>query len=144
MEQIRYRIHLKEFNWDLLLSELSKYTPLLKSFLSSETTRTPRSNTHAVIRMCTAILLHNRNRNLNLVQKIHSLILYSSYNAKGGPRPTTSVSGASVAGSSCVSGKSFAAPLCVHMQICLCVHMQICFMHTILTGIKETLQLACF
>ena len=75
--------HLKDFNWNMLLSELSKYAPLLNSFLSSATTtKTPRPNTDAVIGMCAAILLHNRNRKLNLVQKIHSLILYAGHTSK--------------------------------------------------------------
>ena len=52
--------HLKSFHWDILLQELSKFAPILHSLLTSATkTRVLRSNTDAIIGMCTAILLHH-------------------------------------------------------------------------------------
>jgi hypothetical protein len=70
--------HLKEFTWDMILSELSMFALLLKSLLCFATkTRTPRSNTDAVIGMCAAMMFKHRNPNMNLVQRINSLVLYA-------------------------------------------------------------------
>ena len=75
--------HLKEFTWDMILSELSKFAPLLKSLLCFATkTRTPRSNTDAVIGMCAAMMFKHQNRNMNLVQRINSLVLYAGHAPK--------------------------------------------------------------
>jgi len=72
--------HLKQFRWDMLLDELSRYAPQLKSLLLSATkSRVPRSNTAAVVGMCAAMLINHRNPNMNLPQKIVSLILYTGH-----------------------------------------------------------------
>ena len=63
--------HLKQFQWDMLLDELSRYAPQLKSLLLSATKlRVPRSNTAAVVGMCAAMLINHRYPNMNLPQKI--------------------------------------------------------------------------
>lgn len=75
--------HLQQFSWDLLLNELSQHAPLLSSLLISATrTKVARSNTKAVIGMCAAILMKQRNSRMNLVQRIISLILYASGTSK--------------------------------------------------------------
>lgn len=75
--------HLKGFAWEMLLNELSKFAPVLKSLLSSATsTRVHHSSTDAVIGMCAAILIKHRNSRMNLVQKINSLILYAGHSSK--------------------------------------------------------------
>ena len=44
---------LKEFEWDKLLQELSTHAPVLLSVLQAATkTRSPRTNTNAVIGIC--------------------------------------------------------------------------------------------
>ena len=63
--------HLKGFTWDMLLSELSKFAPTLKSLLASAiSTRVHHSSTDAVIGMCAAILIKQRNSKMNLVQRL--------------------------------------------------------------------------
>ena len=72
--------HLKSFSWSTLLEELSKFTPVLKQILVSATKTW--SNTDAVIRMFSAILLKHRNPNMNLVQKINAMILHAGHSSK--------------------------------------------------------------
>ena len=75
--------HLKQFNWDMLLDELSTHAPQLKRLLlSAAKTKIPRSNTNAVVGMCAALLIKHRNPKMNLVQKINSLILYAGHCSK--------------------------------------------------------------
>ncbi len=74
---------LKQFGWDTLLSELSKFAPILKGLLLSATkTRAPRANIDAIVGTCAAILLSNREPKMNLVQKINSLVLYAAHTSK--------------------------------------------------------------
>ncbi len=74
---------LKSFSWNSLLTELTKFAPLMSSVLVSATkTQAPRSNTKAVIGMCAAIILKHRNPRMNVVQKINSLILYAGHSSK--------------------------------------------------------------
>lgn len=73
----------KNFKWDTLLNEMSRYTPTLKMLLAFATkTRKPRCNTKAVICMCAAIIISHRNSRMNFVQKIVSLILYCGHTSK--------------------------------------------------------------
>ena len=73
----------KEFSWDTLLGEVQTYAPVLYSFMNACTkTKTPRSNRKATIGICIAMLLKYRYRNMCLVQKIVSLILYAGHSAK--------------------------------------------------------------
>ena len=74
---------LKQFKWDTLLCELSKYAPVLSRLLLLATkTKRPRLNQKAVIGVCAAILINHRNSKMNLVQKLASLILYASHTSK--------------------------------------------------------------
>ena len=74
---------LKQFSWDTLLSELSKFAPILKGLLLSATkTRAPRANIDAIVGTCAAILLSNREPKMNLVQKMNSLVLYAAHTSK--------------------------------------------------------------
>ena len=74
---------LKLFSWDVLLNELSEVAATLKQILTCATkTRVTRSNTNAVIGICSAILLNHRNPNMNLMQKIISLILHAGHSSK--------------------------------------------------------------
>ncbi len=74
---------LKEFGWCMLDKELSMHAPVLKYLLrSATTTRVPRSNTDAIVGMCAAIILNHRNPNMNLIQKMNSLIMYAGYCSK--------------------------------------------------------------
>ena len=51
-----------DLKWNSLLTELTQFAPLMSSVLVSATkTLAPRSNTKAVIGMCTAIILKHRN-----------------------------------------------------------------------------------
>ena len=69
---------LKHFKWEMIFDELQKKAPVFLCFMMSATkTRNPRSNRIPVICMCTAILLKYRFKQLNLVQKVISLLLYS-------------------------------------------------------------------
>ena len=75
------QLHL--FRWEAVSEELSKFAPVLRQILVSATkTRSPRSNTSAVIGMCLAILLKHRNPQMNLVQKIIAIVLYSGHSSK--------------------------------------------------------------
>ncbi|XP_019861291.1 PREDICTED: uncharacterized protein LOC109589693 [Amphimedon queenslandica] len=75
--------HLKFFHWDMIYNELQSKAPVLLQFLVSATnTKTKRKNRIAVICTCAAIILKYRYRNLNLLQKVLSLILYSSHCSK--------------------------------------------------------------
>ena len=74
---------LKLFSWDILLNELSEAATTFKRILTCATkTRVTRSNTNAVIGICSAILLNHRNQNMNLVQKIVALILHDGHASK--------------------------------------------------------------
>ena len=71
---------LKEFEWDKLLQELSTHAPVLLGVLQAATkTRSPRTNTNAVICICAAIIFKQRNSKMSLVQKIISLVLYAGH-----------------------------------------------------------------
>ena len=72
-----------EFEWSTLIEELHNNAPVLLSILQAASkTRVPRSNNNAVIGMCVAILLKQRNPMMSLLQKIISLVLYSSHTSK--------------------------------------------------------------
>ena len=74
---------LKQFKWDTLLCELSKYAPVLSRLLLLTTkTKRPRLNQKAVIGVCAAILINHRNSKMNLVQKLAYLILYAGHTSK--------------------------------------------------------------
>ncbi len=74
---------LKNFKWDMIYNELQQKAPIFLSFLLSAThTRVKRSNRIAVICVCTAVLLKYRFRDLNMVQKILSLMFYSCHASK--------------------------------------------------------------
>ena len=74
---------LSEFSWGKLINELSANAPTLLHVLQGCTiTKAPRVNRTATIGMCAAILLQFRYRNMNLVQRILSLILHAGHSAK--------------------------------------------------------------
>ena len=71
---------LKQFKWDTLLCELSKYAPVLSRLLLLATKT--KLDHKAVIRVCAAILINHQNSKMNLIQKLASLILYTSHASK--------------------------------------------------------------
>lgn len=74
---------MKGFKWSELLTIVSKSAPNLFTLLSFATkTHGARTNRSAVIGMCFALLLKHRNPQLNLIQKIVSLILYAGHCSK--------------------------------------------------------------
>lgn len=74
---------LRQFSWEMLLNELSKFAPVLRQLLDLATnTRVRRSNTDAVIGMCAAILINHRNPKMNLVQRSNALVLYAGHSSK--------------------------------------------------------------
>ena len=74
---------LKSFKWNTLMSELVKYTPILKGLLESTgIPRRNRPNFDAVVCLCIALLARNRNQRMNLVAKILSLIMYAGHSSK--------------------------------------------------------------
>ena len=82
-----------EFEWDLLLREMSDRCPFLRDVLVTVAKCANKSRNHIPpICLCYAILLQQRNRDLNLVQRINTILL-SEGNAKKqvreGPPPST-------------------------------------------------------
>lgn len=75
--------HLMNFKWELIINELQQKAPIFLSFLKVATkTHTKRANKDAVICMCVSILLKYSFKELNLVQKLISLILYWGHASK--------------------------------------------------------------
>lgn len=65
------------FSWDAVITQVKSHAPLFFAFMQAcMHTMTPRKNHSAVLGMCTAILLKHRCRDMNLVQKVLSLVLY--------------------------------------------------------------------
>ena len=65
------------FSWDSVVAQLKSHAPLFFAFMQAcMQTKTPRNNHSAVLGMCTGILLKHRCREMNLVQKVLSLVLY--------------------------------------------------------------------
>ena len=74
---------LRQFTWDSLMKELTQHAPTLLHVLKGCTlTSRKKENQDAMICLCAAILLRFRNRNMNLLRRILSLILYAGYSAK--------------------------------------------------------------
>ena len=83
---------MKSFCWEDLVKELENSSPLFCQLLRECVTRKRRKaskrgrsyavNDSAVIGVCAAILLHHRNANMNLVQRIVSALLYSGHAPK--------------------------------------------------------------
>lgn len=66
------------FSWDAVITELKHHAPLFLAFMQAcMHTKTPRRNYNAVLGMCTGILLKHRCREMSLVQKVLSLVLYA-------------------------------------------------------------------
>lgn len=87
------------FTWDKLTSEISAKAPTLYAILEGcvnvkrkekraltaphgRKFKNRHSSKSAVMGMCAAILLRNRNHHMNLVQRIVALILHSGHSAK--------------------------------------------------------------
>ena len=65
------------FTWDALITQLKSHAPLFLAFMQAcMHTKKPRNNHSAVLGVCTAILLKHRCRDMSLLQKILSLVLY--------------------------------------------------------------------
>lgn len=74
---------LHSFSWVQLIRELEENAPTLLNVMQSMTyTCKPRENREAVIGMCTAILLKFRCKQMCLIQKLVSLILYAGHCGK--------------------------------------------------------------
>ncbi len=72
-----------EFEWERVCLEIATHAPVLLKVLTAATkTRTQRPNQSAVIGTCFAVILKHRNPNLNLLQRVISLILYSGHCSK--------------------------------------------------------------
>ena len=66
------------FAWDAIVRQLKHHAPLFLAFMQACLyTKKPRKNYSAVLGMCTAIILKHRCREMSLVQKILSLVLYA-------------------------------------------------------------------
>lgn len=81
---------MQSFTWDTLVEELKTKAPTLLQMIR-ECVRTKRRQVsarsyivdeNAIIGLCTAILLRHRNKNMNLVQRIISVLLYSGHAPK--------------------------------------------------------------
>ena len=71
------------FKWATVHGEMVSHTPLLCKILTAATkTRAEQQNQAAVIGICFAVIMKQRNPTLNLLQKIISLILYSGHSSK--------------------------------------------------------------
>ena len=71
-----------QFEWNLLLREMSDRCPFLRDILVAVAKCANKSRNHIPpICLCYAILLQQRNRDLNLVQRINTVLL-SEGNAK--------------------------------------------------------------
>ena len=78
---------MKSFSWGILAKELEDVSPvfyqILKECVQKKRRKTAKQRTSyavddsVVIGMCAAILLRHRNKNMNLVQRIVSALLYS-------------------------------------------------------------------
>ncbi len=83
---------LQSFQWDTLMGELKAKAPTLLKLLqgcirtkrrrASAKGRSYAADEKAVIGLCAAILLRHRNANMNLVQRIVSVLLYSGHAPK--------------------------------------------------------------
>jgi len=74
---------LPNFTWDRLLEDVAANAPMLLALFQACTrTKKPRSNRHATIGICIAILLKFRFNKMCLVQKIIGLILYAGHSGK--------------------------------------------------------------
>lgn len=74
---------LKKFSWDRVLRELKLHAPVLSDILFSCTkTRFQHRNQTGVVCFIASIMIKQRYRRMNLVQKIISLILYVGHCAK--------------------------------------------------------------
>ena len=86
----------KKFSWNAVTSELETRVPTLfnlmvlvvnqgfhqKSNVAPKKSRTSKPTHTAVVGMCAAILMKNRNVHLNLVQRVLSLALHSGHASK--------------------------------------------------------------
>ena len=73
----------QEFSWNNLIKEIQDHAPLLLSVMTACTkTRSYRPNRNSTIGMCIAMLLKYRYKNMCLVQKILSLVLYAGHSSK--------------------------------------------------------------
>ena len=71
------------FKWATVHGEMVSHAPLLcKILIAATKTRAERQNQAAVIGICFAVIMKQRNPTLNLLQKIISLILYSGHSSK--------------------------------------------------------------
>ena len=75
-------ITIKSFTWQTLMSELSAYTPVLKRILEATCPKKTQPNFTAVVCVCVALLARSRNRQMSLISKILSLILYAGHSSK--------------------------------------------------------------
>ena len=74
---------IKTFTWNRFGSEISKFAPVLGDVLQAGCrTKQKRPNAAAVVCICVALLVRNRNSTLNLMHKIVSLILYAGHTSK--------------------------------------------------------------
>lgn len=73
---------IKSFTWQILMSELSTHTPVLKCILEATCPKKTQPNFTAVVCVCVALLARSRNRQVSLISKILSLILYAGHSSK--------------------------------------------------------------
>ena len=74
---------LLNFEWERVLQETQEHAPTLLDFLNAATkTRRKRPNRDAVIAMCIAMMCKVRNSEMNVAQKILSLILFGGHASK--------------------------------------------------------------
>lgn len=81
---------LESFSWEKLCTELQSSAPTFYQVLHGcvnvkrrqRATKTYHPSNTAILGVCAAVLLRHRNQNLNLLQRIISLILHSGHAAK--------------------------------------------------------------
>ena len=72
-----------DFDWKKVEREMATHCPLLLRVLAAATkTRSERVNRTMTIVMCFAMIVKHRNPNVNLLQKIITLILYAGHCSK--------------------------------------------------------------
>ena len=82
------RDELLNFKWSNILDELQQHAPVfLEILLAATTTRCPRPNRDALIRMCTAMICKLHRPQLSAAQKTLSLILYAGHASKEARTP---------------------------------------------------------
>ena len=69
--------NLKKFNWNNIMDELKANAPILLHNILTSCIPSKNANFQATICVCSSLIFYSHFRQMNLVQKIISLILYA-------------------------------------------------------------------